>query len=101
MKVLGTRKTQYCDLATNCSVNAEDMGDGSDGERDHMPWQEATRKRRDQSDSDFGEENKNVKVKKSSAVENDDAVEWKVVITFKKEGDHYHPLKLTKAIGKK
>lgn len=61
---------------------------------------------RDRSDSsgfsgnDFGDKNKKVKINKSSAVENDDTAEWKVVITFNKEGTHYHPLKRTKAIEK-
>lgn len=82
------------------------MGDSTDGEREDMQWQEVSKKRRDWSDSsghsgsEFGKESKKVKANGASVRKEDDTAEWKVVIAFKNEGAHYHPLKLTKAIEK-
>lgn len=36
----------------------------------------------------------------SSMRKEDEEMEWKVMVTFKREGVHFHPLKPTKAIEK-
>ncbi len=41
-----------------------------------------------------------VKKAKASEKKEDEEIDWKVMIMFKNEGGHFHPLKLTKAIEK-
>ncbi|KAI2655997.1 Nucleic-acid-binding protein from mobile element jockey [Labeo rohita] len=83
------------------------MGESTDGESEDMAWQDVTRKRKNRSTSsessalglEMGDVNKKRAAKKNGRDE-DEQAEWKVLITFKKEGVHFHPLKLTKAIEK-
>jgi len=49
---------------------------------------------------EVGDIAKKVKSTMINARKEDETTEWKVMVTFKKEGGHFHPLKLTKAIEK-
>lgn len=84
------------------------MGESTDGDSEGMPWQEVSRKRKDRCNSsgsssiglEMSDQSKKTKGVKSSVRVEDEEMEWKVMITFKGEGVHLHPLKLTKAIEK-
>jgi len=78
-------KSRILRFSNNCTVNADNMGDSTDGEREDMQWQEVSKKRRDWSDSsghsgsEFGKESKKVKangasVKRYSGMESCDCV---------------------------
>lgn len=84
------------------------MGESTDGDSEGMPWQDVSRKRKDRSNSsgslslglEVSDVSKKTKAAKSSVRREDEEMEWKVMVTFKREGVHFHPLKLTKAIEK-
>lgn len=83
------------------------MCDSTDADSDDMSWQDIIRKRKDRSDSagslnsglEVADMAKKVKASKTSVRKEDAQTEWKVMVTFK-NGGHFHPLKLTKAIEK-
>ncbi len=80
------------------------MGDTTDGDSDNMAWQDVTRKRKGRNDSSgssiSGLEVSNMVKKVKASEKEDEETDWKVMITFKNEGGHFHLLKLTKAIEK-
>lgn len=84
------------------------MGESTDGDYDDMAWQDVTRKIKNRGNSsenstlglEMGDMNKTTMAAKTSVREEEEQTEWKVMITSKKEGVHFHPLKLTKAIAK-
>lgn len=84
------------------------MGKSTDGDSDSMSWQEVNNKRKGRCDSsgssnddvDVSDKSKKVKSIIINGKKENEQTEWKVMITFKKEGGHFHPLKLTKAIEK-
>ncbi len=81
------------------------MGDTTDGDSDNMAWQDVTRKRKGRNDSSgssvSGLEVSDMVKKAKASEKEDEETDWKVMITFKNEGGHFHPLKLTKAMEKK
>lgn len=79
------------------------MGDTTDGDSDIMVWQDGTRKKKVRNDQSPAWRRaiwtKKLMASKTSE-KKDEQTDWKVMITYKKEEGHFHPLKLTKAIEK-
>ncbi len=81
------------------------MGESTEGDSEGMPWQDVSRKRKDSSNSSgssslglgVSDVSKKPKAAKSSVRREDEGMEWKVMVTFKRERGTFSSIKVDKS----